>query len=96
MYKYIAELLTPYKCSWPLQSSDPVLLTVPQSFKIKGDHTFKVVTPKLWNSLPQVSLTCSSFQRTPENSFCSFAHCVWPFVLLICMVMSYIFSTKVN
>lgn len=73
MYKYIAELLTPYKCSWPLQSSDQLLLTVPQSFKTKGDHIFKVVTPKLWNSLPQVSLTCGSFQRTPENSFCSLA-----------------------
>lgn len=70
MYRYIAELLTAYNCSWPLQSSDQVLLTVPQSyFKTKGDRTFKVVTPKLWNSLPQVSLTCGSCQRTPENSF---------------------------
>lgn len=52
--KYITELLSPYKTSRPLRSSDRSHLAVPDStLKIKGDCAVSVTARRLWNNLPR-------------------------------------------
>uniref|UniRef100_A0A8C6W0R4 Reverse transcriptase domain-containing protein n=1 Tax=Nothobranchius furzeri TaxID=105023 RepID=A0A8C6W0R4_NOTFU len=49
---YIGDLLTPYTPSRSLRSSDQSLLVVQHQAKAKGDRSFAVVAPRLWNSHP--------------------------------------------
>ena len=58
---YTAELLHPSSTSRPLRSSDLGLLSIPCSLlKSKGDCTFGVRAPSLWNSLPYSVRTAES------------------------------------
>lgn len=51
---YISDLLAPYSPDRCLRSSSQVLLSVPRSrLVLKGDRTFAVRGPRLWNSLPE-------------------------------------------
>ena len=68
---YIRDLLLPYKPDRCLRSAGTALLMVPRSCLVtKGDQTFAVCAPQLWNSLPgdlrQVSSMASlkSFLKT--------------------------------
>ena len=47
---YLTELLLPYMPSRP---ADQLLLMVPKArLKLRGDRTFSVAAPRLWNELP--------------------------------------------
>lgn len=51
--QYITDLLH-QKCSRSFRSSNKLILTVPRSkLKLKGDHSFSVAAPHLWNNLPE-------------------------------------------
>lgn len=50
---YISELLSCYSPQRSLRSSSLLLLNIPNSrLKTKGDRSFSVYAPKLWNTLP--------------------------------------------
>ena len=50
---YLSELLHPYIPALSLRSDDQLLLSVPKSKqKLREDHAFAVLDPKLWNDLP--------------------------------------------
>ena len=50
---YISDLLQPYITNRSLRSSNQGLLVVPRTrLKTKGDRSFEVVAPTLWNALP--------------------------------------------
>lgn len=63
---YIIDLLIPYCPSRPLRSTNLCLLTVPDCrLATRGDRSFAVRAPKLWNSLPlniKSSPSVSSFK----------------------------------
>ncbi len=63
---YLDALVKRHTSARSLRSSDQQLLTVPRSrLKLKGDRTFSVAAPKLWNLLPvtiRSALTISSFK----------------------------------
>ncbi|XP_026176392.1 uncharacterized protein LOC113138288 [Mastacembelus armatus] len=50
---YLTELLHPYTPSRSLRSADLQLLEVPKTRrKLRGDRSFSVAAPRLWNNLP--------------------------------------------
>ncbi len=50
---YICDMLTPYGPGRCLRSSGGALVVIPKSRQVtKGDRTFAIWAPKLWNSLP--------------------------------------------
>lgn len=63
---YIPDLLCPYITSRSLRSSDQGLLVVPRiQLKTKGQCSFEVVAPNLWNALPIVirSVVSDAFKK---------------------------------
>ena len=51
---YISDLLVPYRPTRTLRSAGKGLLTIPESrLASKGDRSFSVLAPKLWNELPE-------------------------------------------
>ena len=70
--QYLAEMLTTHAVTRSLRSTDKQLLVVPRSIlKRHGDHSFNVVAPVLWNSLPECMKSSSSvvayFKRTQKT-----------------------------
>ncbi|KAF7661454.1 hypothetical protein LDENG_00261450, partial [Lucifuga dentata] len=63
----LCELLMPYSTGRTHRSSDQGLLSILQSkLKTRGDCTFAVASPRLWNSLPKdirLAETVDSFKR---------------------------------
>ena len=50
---YLSELLTPYRPSCNLRSSNAIFLAVPRCrTKSYGEKAFAVAAPNLWNGLP--------------------------------------------
>uniref|UniRef100_A0A3B4FFR0 Reverse transcriptase domain-containing protein n=1 Tax=Pundamilia nyererei TaxID=303518 RepID=A0A3B4FFR0_9CICH len=50
---YLSELLSAYAPGKPTRSSSKLLLSIPRTnLKSRGDRSFSVAGPKLWNSLP--------------------------------------------
>ena len=70
---YIVDLITPYKPSRSLRSSDSGLLTVPRICKNRtGGRTFCYQAPLLWNQLPplvRVSDSVSTFKGRLKTYF---------------------------
>ncbi len=75
---YISELLSFYSPQRSLSSSVQLLLNVPKSrLKTKGDRSFSVYAPKLWNTLPltiRASPTLSLFKASIKTYFFSQAY----------------------
>ena len=68
---YIFDMLVPYSPTRALRSAGKGLLTIPESrLATKGDRSFSVLAPKLWNALPeQIRLadtvpSCKSLLKT--------------------------------
>ncbi|XDV22173.1 hypothetical protein PO909_027128, partial [Leuciscus waleckii] len=65
--QYIADLLLPYSPGRALRSSGQSLLFVPKTrYKTRGDRSFQVVAPRLWNALPlslRVADSVDSFKK---------------------------------
>ncbi|CAJ1068890.1 uncharacterized protein LOC121950173%2C partial [Xyrichtys novacula] len=74
---YLSELLHPYTSAQCLRSADQLLLEVPRSkLRLKGDGSFSVAAPKLWNELLlqiRQAPTLSIFKTHLKTHFYSFA-----------------------
>ena len=57
---YLRQLLTPYKNSHHLRSTDQHLLTIPNIKSTVGRRSFSFSAPSVWNSLPVSLRTCNS------------------------------------
>lgn len=77
-----------YEPSLSLRSSDKLLLVVLKtSLKLRGDQTFAVAAPKLWNKLPLHLRHCLCLNRCLKaNSFRSLWHS-----LTCCLSLSFLF-----
>ena len=50
---YLSELLHPYAATRSLRSANQLLLEIPRTRrKLRGDRTFSVAAPTVWNKLP--------------------------------------------
>ena len=58
---YLAELLTPYKPSRNLRSSDKNLLLIPLVKNKQAEGSFSFAAPTIWNSLPESLRSASSY-----------------------------------
>ena len=58
---YVTEMLVAYCPNQPLQSVGKGLLAIPKSrLATKGDRSFSVLAPKLWNALPEQIMLADS------------------------------------
>ena len=63
---YLADLVTLYRPSRTLRSTNSFLLSVPKIHSTVGRRSFSFAAPTIWNSLPLHLRSCLSF-----TSFCS-------------------------
>ena len=83
--QYLAEMLTTHAATRSLRSSDKQLLVPRSKLKRHGDRSFNVVSPVLWNSLPESMKSSSyvaSFKRTLKT-FLFRQEWPWSFILEI-------------
>ena len=91
---YISELLHPYSTSRPLRSSDLGLLLIFRSFlKSRGDCTFAVRAPSLWNSLPSSVRSAESLSGFKKLLKTHLYHLAFPAtVTILCIYVNFTFS----
>ena len=71
---YLRELISPYKPSRQLRSSDQSLLTIPRTNLTIGQHAFSWSSVFIWNSIPlsvRNAPTISTFKRRLKTFYFS-------------------------